>query len=324
MTTPTLEIAYHDLATELKTISAPESNYEFSQRKSHQTDIGAFEEKSIAVGEVRVHEIKTNFTRDCKISVSDEGLSHAIHLCLPIAGSVGATFDDAQISAVLKPRNHHYMFVQGEEYELDFEKQVRLAHIEIGLDYFNSLLCPSERWSAELQEKIFRQQVVYSGRMTCSATNEIINSILNCPLSGKLRKLFLDAKVSELVALQLIHYRGLAETQPSTALKKSDIEVMESVKSFLTENFNDEHSLQSIASHFAINEFKLKKNFKLRFGQTIFDFLFDRRMEYAYRLLADGGKFVNEVSRAIGYKNPNHFTTAFAKKFGVRPSSLKK
>jgi AraC family transcriptional regulator, transcriptional activator of the genes for pyochelin and ferripyochelin receptors len=324
MTTPTLEIAYHDLTTELKTILAPESNYEFSKRKSHQTDIGVFQESSIAVGAVRVHEIKTNFKRDCKISVTDEGLSQAIHLCLPIEGSVGATFDDAQISAVLKPRNHHYMFVQGDEYELEFEKDVRLAHVEIGLEYFNSLLCPSERWSAELQEKIFKQEVVYSGGMTCRTTNDIVDSILNCPLSGKLRKLFLDAKVSELVALQLIHYSGLADDQPTPALKKSEVQLMEDVKSFLSENFNDDHSLQSIASHFAINEFKLKKNFKLRFGQTIFDFLFDRKMDHAYYLLRDGGKFVNEVSREVGYKNPNHFTTAFTKKFGVKPSSVKK
>lgn len=324
MTTPTLEIDYQDLATELTSVSAPGSNYEFLERKTQQTDIGLFQERSIALGPVRVHEIKTNFTRECKVAVSDAGLSRAIHLCLPLQGSIGGKFEDAQISAVLKPRTHHYMFVQGQDYELKFEKEAKVAHIEFDLPYFNSLLCPSERWSAELQEKILKQQVVYSGGIACRSTNEIIESILNCPLTGKLRKLFLEAKVSELVALQLIHYQGLKEPKSATALKKCEIQLMEEVRSFLSSNFNDDHSLESIASHFAINEFKLKKNFKLQFGQTIFECLFDLKMDHAYRLLRDGGKFVNEVSREVGYKNPNHFTTAFTKRFGVKPSTLKR
>jgi AraC family transcriptional regulator, transcriptional activator of the genes for pyochelin and ferripyochelin receptors len=323
MATPTFEIDYQDLATELIAIPGAESTYEFSERKTQDTDIGHFHERSITLGPVKVHEIRTNFTRECKVAVSDAGLSRAIHLCLPLQGSIGGTFEDAQISTVLQPRTHHYLFVQGQEYELKFEKDTKVAHIEFELNYFNSLLCESERWSAELQEKILRQQVVYSGGLTCRSTNEIIESILTCALTGKLRKLFLDAKVSELIALQLIHYQGLKQQSPAT-LKKSEILLLEDIKSFLASTFNDDHSLQSIASHFAINEFKLKKNFKLRFGQTIFDFLFDLKMDHAYRVLRDGGKFVNEVSREVGYKNPNHFTTAFTRKFGVKPSSLKK
>ncbi|HEY0655081.1 MAG TPA: AraC family transcriptional regulator [Chryseosolibacter sp.] len=322
MTTPALELEYQDLATELKAVLAPDSMYEFLQRKAQQTDIGLFQERSISLGPVRVHEIKTNFTRDCKVSVTDSALSRSIHLCLPLQGSVGGTFDEAKISAHLPPRTHHYMFVPGEDYELRFEKDVTVAHIEFDIDYFNSLLCPSERWSAELHEKLMRQQVLYSGGIACRATNEIIHAILTCQLTGKLRKLFLDAKVSELLALQLMHYQGMKrESQP--AIKKSDVQMMEEVKRFLIANFSEDHSLQSIAAHFGINEFKLKKNFKLAFGHTIFEFLFDLKMDHAYRLLRDGGKFVNEVAREIGYKNPNHFTTAFSKKFGVKPSALK-
>jgi AraC-like DNA-binding protein len=140
---------------------------------------------------------------------------------------------------------------------------------------------------------------------------------------GNLRKLFLEAKVMELVALQLEHYRGMSENQKTNTLRKSDMILMDEVKLFLSTNFTDDHSLHSIATHFGINEFKLKKNFKLQFSQTIFDFLFDLKMDHAYQLLRDCGKLVNEVSREVGYKNPNHFTTAFTKKFGMSPSKLR-
>ena len=322
MTTPTLELHYQDLAHELGPVLAHTPGFEFSQRKAQQTDIGTFQERTIAVGDVRIHEVTTDFSRDCKIAVTDEGLSRAIHLCLQLEGSVRSSFEG--ISAALKPKTHHYLFVQGQEYELTFEREVKLAHIEFGLDYFKSLLCPSERWSAELHEKIQRQQMIYSGgSIACRNTNEIIQSILNCGLTGNLRKLFLEAKVMELVALQLEHYRGLKEIQAPGSLRKSDLNLMDEVKSFLSTNFTEEHSLHSIATHFGINEFKLKKNFKLKFGHTVFDFLFDLKMDHAYQLLRDGGKFVNEVSREVGYKNPNHFTTAFTKRFGVSPSKLR-
>jgi AraC-like DNA-binding protein len=323
MTTPTLQIAYRELASELQTVVIPQSTYEFSQRKVHNTDIGIFQERTIMVGEVRIHEINTQFTRNCKVAVNDEFLSQSLHVCLPLEGSVAGNFEDAEIAALLKPRTHHYLFTPGQDYDLMFDKGVKLAHVEFPLSYLKSLLCPSERWSNELQEKFQKQEVVYSGGIASRTTNEIVQSILHCSLTGNLRRLFLEAKVLELVATQLEHYRAFEESNPTQSLKKSDRQLMEDVRAFLITKFTDDHSLQSIATQFGINEFKLKKNFKLQFGYTIFDFLFDLKMDHAYRLLIDGGKFVNEVSREIGYKNPNHFTTAFTKKFGVSPSKLR-
>lgn len=324
MTTPTLEIQYKDLSSELALSNGSSSPFDFVERKAHHTDIGSFYERTLTCGEVRINEINSQFKRNCKIAVNDQLLSNSLHLCLPLEGTVGGTFQDAGISALLKPRTHHYMFVQGEEYELNFDKEVKLAHVEFGLTYFSSILCPSERWSAELREKIYKQQIVYSGgSIACKNTNDVIQSILNCQLTGNLRKLFLEAKVLELVTLQLQHYRQLREPVVLDTLKKSDKDLMEEVKRFLIANFSDEHSLRSIALHFGINEFKLKKNFKLQFGQTVFDFLFDLKMDHAYQLLQGGDRLVNEVSREVGYKNPNHFTTAFAKKFGVSPSKLR-
>ncbi len=324
MTTPTLEIEYRELASELRNVTVSESPYEFSDRKAHNTDIGSFHERSIVCEGVRINEITTNFRTNCRIEVNDAFLADSLHLCLPLSGSVGGVFEEAGISALLKPKTHHYMFIQGDEYELMFDKEVNLAHIEFGLSYFDSLLCPSERWSAELKERLFRQEIVYSGgSITCKNTNDVIHAILNCQLTGNLRKLFIEAKVIELITLQLQHYRSLTEGQTRHALRKSDQQLMQEVKRFLLAHFCEDHSLKSIALHFGINEFKLKRNFKLEFGQTIFDFIFDLKMDHAYQLLKAGDRLVNEVSREVGYKNPNHFATAFAKRFGVSPSKLR-
>ncbi|MCC9041578.1 helix-turn-helix domain-containing protein [Myroides sp. M-43] len=43
----------------------------------------------------------------------------------------------------------------------------------------------------------------------------------------------------------------------------------------------------------------------------------------AKRLLLDHKWYVGEVSEHLGYKNPQHFTVAFKKYYGVLPSLFK-
>ncbi|MCD8538528.1 MAG: helix-turn-helix transcriptional regulator [Leadbetterella sp.] len=47
-------------------------------------------------------------------------------------------------------------------------------------------------------------------------------------------------------------------------------------------------------------------------------------MEKAREMLETTDLNVSEVAEKVGYKNPQHFSTAFKRKYGVLPSSLKK
>ena len=59
--------------------------------------------------------------------------------------------------------------------------------------------------------------------------------------------------------------------------------------------------------------------FKQIYGDTVYGFLFDYKMEYARRLLDSGSYNVNEVGLKIGYSTASHFIAAFKKKFGTTP-----
>jgi AraC family transcriptional activator of pyochelin receptor len=72
-----------------------------------------------------------------------------------------------------------------------------------------------------------------------------------------------------------------------------------------------------------LNEFKLKKGFKLLFGTTIFHYLREKRMEYARKLLLDCSLSVEEVAHKLGYEHAHHFSTAFKKFYKTCPSSFK-
>jgi AraC-like DNA-binding protein len=68
-----------------------------------------------------------------------------------------------------------------------------------------------------------------------------------------------------------------------------------------------------------LNKKKLKEGFKQIYGDTVFSFLFDYKMEHARRLLESNQHNVNEVGLRVGYSTSSHFIAAFKKKFGTTP-----
>ena len=59
--------------------------------------------------------------------------------------------------------------------------------------------------------------------------------------------------------------------------------------------------------------------FKQIYGDTVYGFLFDYKMDYARKLLDSGSYNVNEVGLKIGYSTGSHFISAFKKKFATTP-----
>ena len=63
--------------------------------------------------------------------------------------------------------------------------------------------------------------------------------------------------------------------------------------------------------------------FKKVFGKSIFEFIAEQRMDHAMQLLQEHGLTITEVARTVGYKNPNLFSAAFMRRYGVKPCELK-
>ena len=67
----------------------------------------------------------------------------------------------------------------------------------------------------------------------------------------------------------------------------------------------------------------LKSAFKQEFGTTVFQCLFDRRMELASHYLLDSQLPIAEVGFLLGYDYQSHFCTAFRRKYGISPSEYR-
>lgn len=316
-------IQYKEILQHSYPLPGPEEAYGFKGWAADFGSLGTYEERILDLGPFCAREIRTTFDSDCRIQVQCDELPGAINICMPIQGRVGTNFHETGLLTELDAGGHHLIYIPETDYELVTYKNTRITHFQVNLDYFASLLCPSEDWSDTLREKLLRKEMLYSGDgLRCPVTRQTIEAIINCPLSGGVRKLFLEAKFLELIALQLAHYQRGSNVQ-AVHINKKDKDVLVQLREHLLVTFHHDHSLRSLSQTFGINEFKLKKQFRELFGQTIFDFIFELRMNHARHLLTDGGMFVNEVSREVGYRNPNHFSTAFRKKFGICPGSLR-
>lgn len=149
----------------------------------------------------------------------------------------------------------------------------------------------------------------------------LINEIVEAGQPDYIRRIFLEAKILELLSLQLEQLENKQLTPAN--FSKEDVSRLEEAKTLVEQNLQTPCSLIELARKTGLNDFKLKKGFKTLFGHTVFGYLFELRMDTAYQLLKDG-KSVSEVSEMVGYKNPHHFTSAFKKKYNTLPSQIGK
>jgi AraC-like DNA-binding protein len=78
-------------------------------------------------------------------------------------------------------------------------------------------------------------------------------------------------------------------------------------------------SLQELADEVGLSLKKLKEGFKQIYGDTVFGFLLEHKMEFARKMLEAGDSNVNEVGLKVGYSTSSHFIAAFKKKYGTTP-----
>ncbi|WP_068597176.1 helix-turn-helix transcriptional regulator [Vaginella massiliensis] len=151
---------------------------------------------------------------------------------------------------------------------------------------------------------------------------QIVDEIMNCQRQGIFKRMFLEAKVIELLLLQLEQFSN--DTFSHSTLKKSDVDKIYAVREFILQHLDAACTLIDLAHLVGTNDFILKKGFKELFGTTVFGFWSDAKMNQAKQLLTEEDMNVGEVSQLIGYKNQRHFSAAFKRKFGILPSQLKK
>jgi AraC-like DNA-binding protein len=151
----------------------------------------------------------------------------------------------------------------------------------------------------------------------------ILNNLKTANHTGFCERLFLEAKVLELLMFQSSQYEQINENVELRQLKTEEMNRMLAVKDILVKNIDNPFSLRDLAHMVGTNEFNLKRNFKIAFGTTVYGYLNQYKMEMAKTMLLEKDITVAEIANKMGYTYPTHFSNAFKKYFGYLPNKLK-
>ncbi len=92
---------------------------------------------------------------------------------------------------------------------------------------------------------------------------------------------------------------------------------------FMERNYMCELSIEEIAHYTGRSLATFKRDFKKALpGTTPEKWLITKRLDAAYEMIRRGGMKMVDVYTSVGFRNPSHFSTAFKRRFGVRPSEV--
>ncbi|MDQ1087105.1 AraC family transcriptional regulator [Siphonobacter sp. SORGH_AS_1065] len=200
------------------------------------------------------------------------------------------------------------------------------VEIELSLDFMRKLFNNDLEQLGTFGRRLEQAQPALLGQQSYPITPrmiQVLSEIRNCQYVGSLKRMFVEAKIVELLTLQIDQILSARDTQP--ILKKKTQDKLQEVRTLLLTHLDTPCSIETLSKTVGINRTNLQEGFKQLFGTTIFGYITDQRMERAQEFLASGRyETIAEVAALVGYKNPQHFTAAFKRKFGYLPKQLLK
>jgi AraC-like DNA-binding protein len=203
---------------------------------------------------------------------------------------------------------------------------VRYVDIRIEHDFLQEILRETAILDGDgcLDHPELEAEGVRMNLMPMSANiRRVTEQTLACPAKTGCDRLFLEGKVLELLSLALSE-----QDQRSTDGSKSsqmtlsarDRRRLHAARDLLVADLERTWLLRDLARHVGLNENKLKYGFRQIFGNSVYAYLQDRRMQAAAEMLARGDQSVTSIALAVGYANPAHFSKIFRRYFSVSPS----
>jgi AraC family transcriptional activator of pyochelin receptor len=242
-----------------------------------------------------------------------EMLEGGIKLALLIEGSFTLDVDGAgpQIQRAAETS----LFISSRPWQLDHkvERGCRLHYLTLFVD----AALVSDVLDGDLPDA---RDVRHISRATPLAMASVANSILHGPFKGAAGRLHSAGKALELAALAvdlLVAPAPLGEVALASA---AEAKRLRELHAYLSEHWREAPTLDVLARRFGFGVRTMTTGFRRLHGCSISEHLRELRLREGWRLL-DAGMSATLAAEAVGYTLP-HFTTAFARRFGVTPGAI--
>ncbi|WP_036381249.1 AraC family transcriptional regulator [Muricauda sp. MAR_2010_75] len=168
--------------------------------------------------------------------------------------------------------------------------------------------------SGENQEKKY-----YSQEVVSPAIAVVLSQLMNYNLHPSIKKLYVKGKVYELISLYFNKTEEADLEQCPFLADEDNVRRIKMAKEIMISRMAEPPTLAELSAEIGLSLKKLKEGFKQIYGDSVYGFLFDYKMEYARKMLETGKHNVNEVGLKVGYSTASHFITSFKKKYGTTP-----
>lgn len=138
-------------------------------------------------------------------------------------------------------------------------------------------------------------------------------------LEGVALRMFIQARVLDFLSALVDHLGTNGETPSLSRAKKR----AQDIHHRLTETMGKLPTLEDLALEFNACARTLNSEFKAVYGQSIYAFISEYRLRAAYEALKSSDVPLKVLASRLGYTHPNHFVTAFRKRFGQTPGGLR-
>jgi len=288
--------------------------------------VAKVESRDMYLPNFSIRKYEGHLTHDSVFVNQNEKGTELLGSCIFLKGSFKSLLNGQPDGIESYSRSQNFLYDPNNEYQhrTSAHSPFDFFHVSFTKECFYEFLPDNERWADELKNRIFAKQCVIGNHFTpiTLAQDRAIQNILDCPLSGKLGYLMIETSIIQVIILQLQALFNKSKIEATEQLTKRDNEIVYGLKEHVTKTFLEEHSLTSLSKQFGANTNKLMNLFKKVFGKSIFQYISELRMEHAWELLENDMRVV-EVARTVGYKNPNHFSTAFKNRYGIKPSEIR-
>jgi AraC-like DNA-binding protein len=154
---------------------------------------------------------------------------------------------------------------------------------------------------------------------------QVVRTLLDCPFSGPMKALYLETKAMELIVLKLAQtvYED-DRRDKSHRLDRQETDRLWHAKEILCRDLENPPTLSELAHAVGTNHCRLNAGFRKLYGTTVFDYLRQKRLVEARRLIQEEGANVTEAAFKVGYNSISSFSKAFNQHFGQPPITFRR
>lgn len=279
-----------------------------------------YEETTIAPG---FFILKFNNETDENQTFKREASSTFIQFHFCIKGSASFLFNEGSYTLPLTEENSLLLYNPQRDLPINLvlEKHSWVLSVLLPINKFHGLFSTEADYITFLSKENKDRKYYKDGRISPSMAI-VLNQLMNYNLHPTIKPLYFKAKAYELLSLYFNRPADADVEQCPFLADEDNVSKIKKAKQIIISRMAEPPTLQQLADEINLPLNKLKEGFKQIYGDSVFSFLFDYKMEVARQLLATGSHNVNEVGLKVGYSTASHFIAAFKKKFGTTPKKF--